>query len=263
MPISFVHPAAILPLVNKRRGGWPEALVIGSLMPDALRVLPFPEARELTHSAPGLVLLVVPSTILATYVFRRLASPRLARLPALSDRLAATPFQWLWVAAAALIAGSSHLAWDAFTHEESPFLQGSLAMKILFMTPVGPFRVRQLLWYVNSFAGSLVLLGWGGWKLRSFHQRVPGAYLWPWLVFLLVFAAPFVKLFEGFPGGSRGFLLEFIQHQALHPELMERATLTAMAASFVAILLATTLPLRFLSGRSPETAGSEAGSLPR
>jgi hypothetical protein len=125
MPYPFAHPAAILPLAGPMgRCAVPSALVIGSIAPDLWYLLPS-LARDDSHSLAGLAAFCLPAGLLAYLAFHLLLKqPLLALLPqAIASRLAAVATgglpraPWGAVAVSLLAGASTHLLWDAATHD--------------------------------------------------------------------------------------------------------------------------------------------------
>jgi len=215
MPFTFAHPAAVLPVLRLRKEvGWAEGLVAGSLAPDLFRPF-FAFDREATHSLLGLFLLDVPGALLLAWIFHRFIHDRIRRLPGLaSDAPRPGHFVIRMALAGALLGGLSHLGWDLFTHDHSPFTQGGILDRQIFLTPAGPFVVGQTLWYLNSVLGIAVL---GVWMVRKI-RRSPGGWRnllsWSWARILLLPALPFTALFFGFHRGPNPFLKDLFIHIA-------------------------------------------------
>jgi len=195
MPYPFAHPAAVLPLIGPMgRSAVPSALVIGSIVPDLWYFVPA-LARDVSHSAAGLVLFCLPTGLLLYVVFHvllkqpltallpRSAAGRLA--PFAAQRLPARP--WLAVLLCLLVGAATHLAWDAFTHEEGAIVQAFPALQgQLFAIGGYPVRVFQLLQHASTLLGTAFVAGWVGQRLR---RLPPGDY-------------PF-----GMPSTTRGFIV--------------------------------------------------------
>lgn len=120
MPITFAHPAAVLPL---RRLGLPmAALVAGSMAPD----LPvFVEAwswYDVTHSWLGVLVLDPAMALVALLLWFSVIRDALVDLLPDSVRQRLSPTVRLsareWVAAmpAAVVGALTHVGWDQFTH---------------------------------------------------------------------------------------------------------------------------------------------------
>lgn len=194
MPITFAHPATILPIARLRReSGWLGGLVAGSVAPDILQTFAGHMDR-LPHSVRGLVLLDAPAAVLLAWLAHKTIGARLRRLPGLESIRPITAFSWKWAAVAALAGGATHLGLDLFTHDESPLARtGFLSM------PVGgpnwnPVTVAELLWYVASALGTAALVAWLGWRARL----VPGSWRrflsWPWILLGAAIAGPFLPV---------------------------------------------------------------------
>jgi hypothetical protein len=130
MPFTVSHIAAVLPghrLFTRYRVF--TAAVIGSMVPDFGMLLPVDIPRLETHSVMGLFTFSLPVGLAVYWLTLLLIRP--AALEVMPDgayvRLHAAPpppsigqfSAWLYAAAALLLGACTHLAWDAFTHENA------------------------------------------------------------------------------------------------------------------------------------------------
>lgn len=123
MPLTFAHPAAVLPLARRLPFS---ALVVGSMAPDFLYFLRLAPRGHFGHTLPGLVLFCLPVGAAVLWAFHRLVKrPFVALLPAaMQERLvpAAERFRMATrgdagrAAVALLVGAATHDVWDAFTH---------------------------------------------------------------------------------------------------------------------------------------------------
>jgi hypothetical protein len=158
-------------------GRWavPSALVIGSIVPDLWYFVPL-ASRAASHSAAGLALFCLPVGLLLYAVFHLLLKQPLAAL--LPARLAPFTLEkiprrpWAAVLLCLLVGAATHLAWDAFTHEEGYVVQAwpSLQTK-LFAIGDYPVRAFQLLQHASTLAGTAFVLWWA-WRA---YNRLPAA----------------------------------------------------------------------------------------
>lgn len=206
MPFTFAHPAAVLPFVGRRRqGGWNAGLLAGALVPDLLRPL-LSFNREITHSLVGWAFIDTPVSLLLAWILHTFLARRFHRLPGMGVRGEnSARFHVFTAAIGAAIGGITHLLWDVFTHDQSPFTKGGILDHYLFYTPGGPFRLGQALWYVNTFVGILAIVGW----LLLRASRSPGGLRslvsWPWFRMILLPLVPFLWLAHGFVRTSGSF----------------------------------------------------------
>ncbi|MEZ5093489.1 DUF4184 family protein [Nocardioides sp.] len=120
MPITFAHPAAVLPL---RGLGLPmSALVAGSMAPDLPVFVHQWRWYAVTHSWPGVVTVDVALALVALAVWLGLVrDPVVDLMPQrVRDRLT-TSVRWqvrAWLLAlpAAALGAATHVGWDQFTH---------------------------------------------------------------------------------------------------------------------------------------------------
>jgi len=130
MPFSVSHIAAVLPGYRPlTRARIFTAAVIGSMVPDFGLLLPGAISRLQTHSLVALFTFCLPVGLMAYWLTLLLIRP--AALEVVPDgayvRLRAAPpppsirqfSAWLYAAAALLLGACTHLAWDAFTHENA------------------------------------------------------------------------------------------------------------------------------------------------
>lgn len=178
MAFTPAHAVAVLPGVATLRRRAPAAvpvLVAGSMAPDFPYYVPVPVSRDLTHSLPGLVgidaVMAVVAGLLWTYA---LARPLRSLAPeAVRARLGTRPGRAMRprdafvMYAAAVVAGFTHLVWDAFTHWGGWFVQHLPALTGL----VGGVRVFQWLQVLTSLAGLAVLVLLGVRRLRRAEPR--------------------------------------------------------------------------------------------
>jgi Domain of unknown function (DUF4184) len=128
MPFTISHAAAVLPFARPlARWRLLSATVIGSMVPDFGFLMPWRPPRIETHSALSLLTFCLPVGLLAFWVFQLLLKgPVMAVLPNAAYqrwRRFAGPAplgsvkQWVLAAGGVLVGATSHLVWDAFTHE--------------------------------------------------------------------------------------------------------------------------------------------------
>lgn len=172
VPFTFAHPAAVLPLGRRL---WLPGLVAGSLAPDVAYYVPVP-GGELTHEPLGLVtvdLLLGLVLVAAGYL---VLGPVLALGPAGWRARAGRPavrVRWPGAVAAIVVGGATHLLWDAFTHTTG------LAVRhwpVLRVSVVGPHRLYNVVGYVSSVAGLLVLAVVA---VRWYRRAPRPAHDWP------------------------------------------------------------------------------------
>lgn len=120
MPLTLVHPAAVLPL---RRCGLPlSALVIGSYAPDMEYWLSMAPQSRFSHTAVGLFAFCLPAGLLALWIYQRIWKAPLVALLDPRHHHHAAPFRFsplprfLKVCLALLVGSAIHILLDSFTH---------------------------------------------------------------------------------------------------------------------------------------------------
>lgn len=166
MPFTLSHVVAILPV---RRWLPPSALAVGAMVPDAPYYLPLPFSSASTHAWWGALLLGLPAGVLLLVLFHQVLRAPLAELaPAgLRARLPGVARPAPVAVVAGLVAGmATHLLWDAFTQVGGPAV---MHWELLRQPVVGAHRVFNVLMYVSSAGGLLILAGW----LAHWYRQTP------------------------------------------------------------------------------------------
>ena len=168
MPLTFAHPAAVLPLPRLLRN-WsvPSALVIGSMTPDFAFFLPLGVTRLQSHSLWGIFWFCLPIGLASYLTFHLLLKhPLLSLLPEwISRRLtslvgtARLPnVPWLAVTVSLILGTLTHLAWDSFTHPGAPGVEAIPLLRAeVFVIDTYHAYVYKLLQYFSSGFGLLIL----------------------------------------------------------------------------------------------------------
>lgn len=149
MPFTLAHPAAVLPL---RRALWFPGLVAGSVAPDLPYYLWTGVDGSVTHALWGLPVDALLGAILVA-VARGL---RGAAQGMLGKAIGGSRPGVAAVVAALMVGAITHLVWDEFTHT------GGIALRhweVLREAVIGPHRVYNVIGYVSSIGGMLVLAG--------------------------------------------------------------------------------------------------------
>jgi hypothetical protein len=180
MPLTFSHPAAVIPLLGPlRRFSAPSALVFGSMMPDLTYFVPGLPGGAMTHSPPGLFFFCLPAGMIIYLLFHVLMKhPLIALLPPAFERrlvphevsrLEMTPRMLLMVAASLVIGAFTHFCWDSFTHEWGwPVRHWEWLSRIVLTFHGTPIRWYRVLQYISSVFGLLVIAWWlWGWQRRA------------------------------------------------------------------------------------------------
>ena len=169
MPLTFAHPAAVLPLPRLlKKWAVPSALVIGSMTPDFAFFLPLGVTRTGSHSLAGIFWFCLPIGLASYLTFHLLLKhPLLSLLPEwISRRLSQVVgtsrlprVTWLAVTVSLILGTLTHLAWDSFTHPGAPGVEAIPFLRMEVFT-VDTYRgyVYKLLQYFSSGFG-LVILG--------------------------------------------------------------------------------------------------------
>lgn len=188
MPLTFAHPAAVLPLF---RGPLvPTALVVGAMSPDVPYFIgaagvpvtaqswyePFLNATT-SHSLVGAVTVSLPIAILG-YVLARLAARPATML--LLERDAARwrrgpdrglPARVGWVLFSLVLGIATHLLWDSFTHVDGFVVENVAALREPLIGSVPAFRALQ---HLSTVLG-LIVIAAVLWRNRARLIAEPGS----------------------------------------------------------------------------------------
>ena len=178
MPYTLSHVAAVVPFTRPlARLRVLSAAVIGSMVPDFHYLLPFAAARFESHSAAALWSFCLPVGLLSYWIFQFLMKrPLLSVLPDAAylrwlPHSAPAPLgslrQWLLAAAGVLLGAVTHLAWDAFTHEDARGVRmvPELADQVLVHGRL--LTGARMLQDLSSVLGFLVVIAAVAYALRS------------------------------------------------------------------------------------------------
>lgn len=188
MPLTFAHPAAVLPLLKVLgRFGVPSALIIGSMAPDFVYFAPLGIHGSVSHSVSALFWFCLPSGMLLYFLLHRwLKQPLMSLLP-FSVRARITHQEENGFSASlpalvfsVLLGALTHIAWDSLTHAKSPWqlLRPMLDYEVF---SIGSYQVFvfRLLQHTSTVFGLAFIAWWvRRWYLssrpiNSFSVRVP------------------------------------------------------------------------------------------
>jgi hypothetical protein len=265
MPFTLSHPAAVLPFARLlARWHLLSAVVIGSMVPDFGRFLPWQPARFETHSADALLTFCLPVGLATYWMFQWLIKWPLIELfppgayarwrdfttPASVESLK----DWALAACGVLFGAVTHLVWDAFTHE------GARGVR-MFPTledpavEVGGHRLAgaHLLQDANSVAGLVVVIAILAYGLRRGRpgdaaavRRLARSERWAWICAYFATAAALSELFFL----ERRLAAATSIHISWGLSSAAIAALRGLAAALIVISAALNLRLRLRPRRS-------------
>lgn len=169
MPLTFAHPAAVLPLV---RGPLvPTALVAGALAPDVpyfLRATRVPVSAQswwepffnatTTHSWPGFITVAIPVTLVLYLAIAFCKKPTLWALPASTQQENSAKLTWYTsvglIGASLFLGVLTHVLWDSFTHSDGWFVEH---IAVLRANAVASLTWARLLQHLSTLVGLLAI----------------------------------------------------------------------------------------------------------
>jgi hypothetical protein len=264
MPFTLSHPATVLPFARLlARQRLLSAAVIGSMVPDFGRFLPWQPARFETHSADALLTFCLPVGLAVYWMFQWLIKwPLIELLPPgaygrwrelTAPAEVSSLKQWVLAACGVLFGAMTHLVWDAFTHENGRGLRMFPSLEDP-VVEVGGHRLvgMPLLQDANSVVGLLVVIAVLAYGLRpgrpedaAAARRLKTWERWLWIAAYVLTVAALSGLFS--LGRHHAVTGTAIFARPLGSVAI--AILRGAAAAVIAISVALTLRLRSGSGR--------------
>ena len=169
MPLTFAHPAIILPLpfLNKR---WFSltGLIIGSMIPDFEYFIRMRIQSIYSHTLAGIFWFDLPLALLISFIFHNKVKNLLFQNSpyCLQSRLLIfTTFNWNnyfkqnWIVVifSILIGTASHLLWDSFTHDSGYFVNHIATLQnsvYLFGIDIPILKIAQ---HLSTFLGGVII----------------------------------------------------------------------------------------------------------
>jgi hypothetical protein len=208
MPFTIAHPAAVIPLKKPlKKYGVMSALVIGSLIPDLVR-LPFISIeRAQSHSLPGVFLYCLPAGIFLYFVFEYLMKGALIELlpvpvqrrldrDALNGKKALTAGSFFNVCVSILIGAATHILWDSFTHEDGFLVESFIYLRTrIFSASRYDSNLYILFYHLSTLIGVFLTIYWiiKWYRTAPVRQNDQGIIFSWWqrlLWFALILAGP-------------------------------------------------------------------------
>ena len=172
MPLTFCHPAIVLPL-KKLKSNWfsMTGLIIGSMSPDLEYFSRMEILATHSHLFLGVLYFDLPIALIYCFVFHLFVRNILINhLPDFfKERF--TQFlnfdwinyfkkNWLIVIVSIIIGAYSHLFWDAFTHEWGYFAKLIPALQEVWFTKPIEVKGYKFLQHFSTFLGAIFIAFW-------------------------------------------------------------------------------------------------------
>ena len=172
MPLTFCHPAIVLPL-KKLKPNWfsMTRLIIGSMSPDLEYFSRMEILATHSHLFWGVLYFDLPIALIYCFVFHLFVRNILINhLPDFfKERF--TQFlnfdwinyfkkNWLIVIVSIIIGAYSHLFWDAFTHEWGYFAKLIPALQEVWFTKPIEVKGYKFLQHFSTFLGAIFIAFW-------------------------------------------------------------------------------------------------------
>ncbi len=208
MPLTFSHPALILPLTLRKSTAWSATgLIIGSMAPDFEYFFRMKAYSHYSHSLLGILYFDLPLTVLLSIIFHQLVKgPLIANVPRYFKIRCYDWFNYNFLdylknhkipfILSAIVGSATHIFWDGFTYAGGFFVTvfPALSTKV----DLGKFSlgIYKLIQYGSTLIGGLIIL-------MYFHFLPKGKNPFPfpiqytyWLIILLVTVAVAYQSFD-------------------------------------------------------------------
>lgn len=200
MPFTPAHASIVLPLLRlKPQHVSATALVIGSVAPDFEYFLKMSVSSQYSHTILGILYFDIPLTVLLAFLFHGIVKENLiSNLPVffqyrfqdllnLNFKDYFKTYYWV-VIISAFIGSSSHILWDAFTHNDGFFAQRISIYKHI----VVPFDgVRYPLFYalqhISTFVGLTIIIAYIFFMKQNKNIQVSRPSIKYWLIIFFGF----------------------------------------------------------------------------
>ena len=167
MPLTFAHPAAVLPFSRKSKYLHFSALVLGSMAPDFEYFVRGRPIAEIGHSLTGFFMFNLPLTILFYMIYRVYISQSL--IQHLPKCLQDTTYQpvtksklvnIIVFSYSALLGMLTHVFWDSFTHQHGFMVTTFPILSQTFQIGVFQIPVYKLLQHGSTLLGIALIIGY-------------------------------------------------------------------------------------------------------
>lgn len=231
MPLTFAHPAAILPFSRKNRYVHFSAMVFGSMSPDFEYFFRGQPMGEIGHTLIGFVLLNLPLVALFYYIYHfYIHHALLNHSPVfLQDTYTnkvnsncSHPFKALVFCYSALFGMFTHVAWDSFTHINGYMVQTFPAIFMNTFTISGfDIPLFKFLQHGSTALGILLIIAYL--YFRALSQRHTLAHVpikqkllyWSSLFLLTIIGVLLWNLIDHVPLSNYGIIVVRIIDSAL------------------------------------------------
>jgi hypothetical protein len=209
MPITFSHPAIVLPLTFLPRQWFSlTGLVIGSLTPDFEYFQRMKVKRNYSHTIEGLFWFDLPLGLLLAFIFHNIVRNSLFdNLPTILKSRFSTFKQFNWnghfkrngfvVTISILIGAASHIFWDSFTHDHGYFVETIPALQNSVDFLGRQIPILKILQHSSTLLGGL-LITYTLYKLPENNTEKENTTLKYWIILIgLTLTIITVRLLSG------------------------------------------------------------------
>jgi hypothetical protein len=162
MPLTFAHPAIVLPLSRLSNTFFSvTALIAGSVVPDFEYFIRLHVYSVYSHTLPGLFYFDLPLGMIIYLLYVQFVrDPFLVHLPGFLRERFARPFRpahWLVVLLSLLTGAASHILWDAFTHSSGFMVRHVSSLRLQLHVGALLFPLYRLIQHASTVVGLVIL----------------------------------------------------------------------------------------------------------
>ncbi|QEA00102.1 DUF4184 family protein [Lysinibacillus fusiformis] len=218
MPLTFAHPAAVLPFTRKSKYIHFSALVLGSMAPDFEYFLRGRPIGEIGHTFAGFFLFNLPLVLIIYLIYYRfIHQPIMSHLPEFlqdfnSYQMAGTKtWKTIVFSYSALLGMLTHVIWDSFTHQNGLMVTNLHFLSQTFTLFGFHIPIYKFLQHGSTLVGITLIFGYMYDRASLIkHNKMPAVSpqkkfaFWSALAFLTFVYVCFWQWINGIPLSSYG-----------------------------------------------------------
>lgn len=218
LPLTFAHPAAVLPFSRKSKYIHFSALVLGSMAPDFEYFLRGRPIGEIGHTFTGFFLFNLPLVLVIYLIYQRfIHQPIMSHLPEfLQDfnsyqKARTKTWKIIVFSYSALLGMLTHVIWDSFTHQNGLMVTNLRFLSQTFTLFGFPIPIYKFLQHGSTLLGISLILGYMYYRASLIkHKKVSAVSpqkkiaFWSVLALLTFVYVSLWQLINGIPLSSYG-----------------------------------------------------------
>ncbi|WP_427109800.1 DUF4184 family protein [Lysinibacillus xylanilyticus] len=167
MPLTFAHPAAVIPFCRKSRYINFSAMVLGSMAPDFEYFLRGQPIGEIGHTFTGFFLLNLPLVIMIYFIYHQIIHlnvvhylPNFLQITSSYKVEGSKTWKTVVFCYSALFGMLTHVVWDSFTHKHGFMVVNFLVLTKTFSVYGFQIPVYKFLQHGSTLMGISLIVGY-------------------------------------------------------------------------------------------------------